>query len=637
MLNELKVRKNENLIRNILKYNNVKDLALTCQVNKTFFRASGKFQSYWREKMNETFSSNYEHYNLCEAQNLSEESYNNDNINWKDIMKKGFKIRNNWKKLFKINDKNCKNYEVFLCDIEKIENEIYTSLKEFIGFPSLRKSNLFVENDLNSTLQIYLLDNIFDSQDLYDYYDEYFIKDNDLPVRNTDLPFSGLIENYSVIYKDFTPLNEKILSNLRWYNYEEILHINESNDLTSVLINIVKTIQNFCEFSCFYIKKFSSNNLLFLNEYSKRYRHFIDVAIHLNNYLENLNVLVNYFYEQIFQIKYNPKFSILRLMLKIWNREVLQSIHKEEGMISKMVELFDDYLNKEIIELSDKKDNLEEEFQRKPNKVALSIIEQLTQHLLDYSCNEFNSFYLNSTQIVIEEGLYKIWEKEIIKIFHKKLETIVKLPSEIIMNFLFNSQTLNAFIPRTRSKIFDIISSFYINNKKIEVIHEFKSFVEKLGNVNISEAEGHFRIFGDLVEEREEKLLDLLMNTMILDNKIIAKYKAITFIKQSKKNNLTLILDYISFTEKIRELQRERVLTDNIILKENEQRKINITQSKITEKLYSLNKEFRVDEVIKAKESVMCFSEDYKGYNLELDIYFKNLLSEECLITYRTK
>jgi hypothetical protein len=73
----------------------------------------------------------------------------------------------------------------------------------------------------------------------------------------------------------------------------------------------------------------------------------------MNDYLENLNVLVNYSYE-ILNEHYptNPKFSVLRLMMSTWNREVLNKINspcnKGYPICEKIVNLYSNFLTKEL-------------------------------------------------------------------------------------------------------------------------------------------------------------------------------------------------------------------------------------------------------------------------------------------------
>ena len=91
--------------------------------------------------------------------------------------------------------------------------------------PKLRKENLFLENDLNSTLQIHMYDFLYDQQEVYEYYQEVFEeKDNDafyqIMPRNPGLPFAKMLIDFDLILGEF--FEEKDMDNLseyRWYCY----------------------------------------------------------------------------------------------------------------------------------------------------------------------------------------------------------------------------------------------------------------------------------------------------------------------------------------------------------------------------------------------------------------------------------
>ena len=631
MLNDLRVRNNENLVRNILKYNNVKDLALTSQVSKAFSKVSDKFQTYWREHMNNTLSAEYEHYNLLSVQNLSDDFHLNDYTNWKQLLKRTFEIKTNWKSLTE------SSINLYIKDVENIPNEIYSSLKEFIKFPSLRKSNLFIESDINSCLQTYLLDNIFDSQDLYDYFDYYFLQPNEFSLRKNDLPFHYHLSKFQIIIKEFSSLEQTILSKIRWYHYEEVLQIGQNSSvLVNVILLIVKTLHNFCEFSYSYIKKYKYDKILFLNEYSKRYRQYVDVAIHINNYLENLNVLINYIYEHFFNIKYNPKFSFFRLFIKMWNKELLQNLEKEEGFLNKLLSITSNFINKELSELINEENNISDTSFNIANYTNKNLIENCSQHLLDLSCNEFNVFYLNSSELQMDQGLYSKFEKKLLSIYEESCESFLMIPIVKLFKYIQSSEFLNILIPRTRAKITDILISKFALHNRSKIINEFKTYIVrnvKLFSYEIDEHEGNL---SDVLEENEEKFIEILMNTNILENKKTTRYKVVKFLNHCKKNNYGFFVDFMAVSDKIKEINSKREETNKLILKENNKRKIYMTLTKTEEKLYSFTKDFRVEELSKPK-STICFTEDFKGYNLDLEIYLKSLMTEECLISYRTK
>jgi hypothetical protein len=110
---------------------------------------------------------------------------------------------------------------------------------EFYSLPKLRKENLYVESDINTILQTYLYDFVYDQQDLYDYYDQFF-KDfsdhlldlnlNNVDIRTSGIPFSSCLENFEEqLYIFENDIYKSTLGKLRWYQYDEDLHF--SNDL----------------------------------------------------------------------------------------------------------------------------------------------------------------------------------------------------------------------------------------------------------------------------------------------------------------------------------------------------------------------------------------------------------------------
>ena len=76
------------------------------------------------------------------------------------------------------------------------------------------------------------------------------------------------------------------------------------------------SITHFCKISFSYLFKYINDDNMFVNEYVKRYKSFVDTAIYMNDYLENLNVIVNYVYDILWKgFPSFPKFSILRFMV----------------------------------------------------------------------------------------------------------------------------------------------------------------------------------------------------------------------------------------------------------------------------------------------------------------------------------
>jgi hypothetical protein len=97
------------------------------------------------------------------------------------------------------------------------------------------------------------------------------------------------------------------------------------------------------------------NDLLIMNEYIKRYKAYVDSSISMNQYLENLNVIINYVYDFTFssrECKMNkegaPKFSIFRMMIGLWNNEVFEKINSRISFAERITNIYENYLTKEF-------------------------------------------------------------------------------------------------------------------------------------------------------------------------------------------------------------------------------------------------------------------------------------------------
>jgi len=202
-------------------------------------------------------------------------------------------------------------------DVELMQGEIFLTLKEYYMLPKLRKEQLYLENEMNSQLQTYMYDFLYDQQDLYEYYDQFFNTNktnskNKLLItsptpKNYDLPFGSILTDFELLLGEFYDENDIIaLANFRWYNnsniintesdsiiqkedYEDINYekaikafkINVNKDINNknieyhecpgnktlfILQNLVLTITFTCKITFIYLNSLSDNEVLYLNE-----------------------------------------------------------------------------------------------------------------------------------------------------------------------------------------------------------------------------------------------------------------------------------------------------------------------------------------------------------------------------------
>jgi hypothetical protein len=156
------------------------------------------------------------------------ELFNNGNAQhypWKEFFHLGIEIKKVWSTFGEEHDL------ALYTDINNIKNELYSSLKEYLPLPRLRKENAVLESELNSSFQTYLFDVLNDQDDLYEFYN-YDLFDNSnnnlnnssVLVRNDNLPLTDSLENIHYVLKEFKSDSDKQnLAKLRWYSSDEIL------------------------------------------------------------------------------------------------------------------------------------------------------------------------------------------------------------------------------------------------------------------------------------------------------------------------------------------------------------------------------------------------------------------------------
>ena len=82
------------------------------------------------------------------------------------------------------------------------------------------------------------------------------------------------------------------------------------------------TLTGYCSIVVNYINDISRYNDI-IYEYNLRYKNYCQMASDLNEKYQNLSICINYLYDSINFTKISkPKFSIIRLCMRIWNNFV---------------------------------------------------------------------------------------------------------------------------------------------------------------------------------------------------------------------------------------------------------------------------------------------------------------------------
>lgn len=155
--------------------------------------------------------------------------------------------------------------------------------------------------------------------------------------------------------------DEKIINN----DYIDNLLKNEDNPLLFILKILYLSISSFCKETISYLlTTFSDDESELINNYSKRFDNFVDCAKTINTQCENINVCLNYLYNESFsdthQYQNFPKFSIFKLFIKIWYKESTSFLVQNNKMtllnkIKKgVIDLYSNIINKDIMTIQNK-------------------------------------------------------------------------------------------------------------------------------------------------------------------------------------------------------------------------------------------------------------------------------------------
>ena len=574
---------NGNLVLLIISYLNLKDFSILLQVNKYFFKLSNHLQNKWRDGCMNNFSF------ILDSPSVSLITP----TDWKKLLKKNITIRKLWN-------------NILSNEILEMKTVIYKELKDVYPFPRLRKQNKYFESFANSELQIYLMDMLYEEQNLYNELDNYFKKgSNNFSIENQKhFPFEKLIDNiqsYVQIIKQNNILKQ-ILIELRWYIFNNN-HFNISKQTLPIhILRILSlTLMGYCAIIINYINDMSRPEDI-INEYNIRYKNYCQMAIVINEKYQNLSICINYIYDSIHITKIaQPKFSIIRLCMRIWNSYCLKKVKNnlieslrisgDELIKINLRELINDSgksLNSSLTESTNYTSQYSININKIMNKFNISFYEIFSM-LNDTLCDEFIVYKINHSNFKDSNELVSLIENNYITSlitqinniflsFYDKSKDISKInyPAlySFIKNFIFHLKNysylkFSKIIPRFRIKIFECIYNILKNQLNNIIVQIFLNVKDNINEYKTNINYENFEIFEILCElcnndydkvsnflnwyhEQKYSLMDLLnicMKWYIEEQgKIISKNKQIE--NEIKKQNLTFI-DEISEKNKI--------------------------------------------------------------------------------------
>lgn len=169
-----------------------------------------------------------------------------------------------------------------------------------------------------------MFDHIYQQQDFYSHYESELAKkeNSKINVKAPELPFSSLLCNIGKFIKTDTKESlgfPNLLIQNNQISIENLLSksVQFESDLIILIVSTISLcINHFCETT---LKLISSTTVdssqLFLNEYLKRYKSFIDFAMSFQTSYQNINATVNILSETCKSNLICSNFSLLRMFV----------------------------------------------------------------------------------------------------------------------------------------------------------------------------------------------------------------------------------------------------------------------------------------------------------------------------------
>lgn len=427
---------NENLKNIIFQYLSLKDILSFSFTNKKNYT----FVNHKNELVNKMWKNHcFEKFYPISNSFLQNSMMNSGNMVWKQIYIN-----------FAMNKKNIQD--------SKFENSgdmVYDVIKNHLYVPHLRKRKNTLENSFNSSHQVFFFDYIREENDIYEFYNNYFNSkdEKDKFLRDDSLIFQKFICNFQNYTKEISNDKQSLQMLKSIFDYDFIyLNTNCFNITNEALVFILwlyKTFSFFCNMLLVNLKEKEHDPLAFLEQFCSDHMKFVDIALILNEKLENVNVIINYMFLILFKKEVCiKKFSIYKMLLNIWFNEMYNNLQKE-------IENAMDIVLQTELNLDHTGNNL-------------NIIEQVCNCILDFSIDEQSVTLLNHTEIPLLPS-YDVIEQML-------TQTITQKVKEQI-----NNDDNQTNIDLYKDLLSKVIKLKLINRTKFKIIKAIsKEFQEKL-------------------------------------------------------------------------------------------------------------------------------------------------------------
>lgn len=329
-----------------------------------------------------------------------------------------------------------------------------------------------------------------------------------------------------------------LLIKLRWYMFDQMPQkYSSTNPLFKISELLIETIINNVFPILEYLKSLE-NPFDLIQEYCFFWKRFILSVFDLENIFRDYGNMVNSVYEEKFKKMPNfPKFSILRMMIKIWIKIIIENLNPKlleaYGIIIQEIR---GYGNKiQLIFFAENYISQENYYQS--NKEAMgSLLQSFLNSLMDCNVHELNIHLLGHSQMKFSQNFECYGKKfnEISKEYYDDL-------SHRLKDFPFKFR-------ETLKKDFELFQSIINANmiqslKKLQISTIIKNYQENIKKINQEMGE-------DKVEKTIKKEKILQLRTIMKDIPlVISQEKILTKLYKSLKKKLgkSFVRDYMKY------------------------------------------------------------------------------------------
>jgi hypothetical protein len=297
-------------------------------------------------------------------------------------------------------------------------------------------------------------------------------------------------ENHKFFSIEIVENNEEFwLRDFRWYKNRLDVGKTPKSSILCVLFWLEKFIKWHWEVA-YKVIQTKRNTENFLDEYGTRWISYSDLIMTIEDEFYFLEEAINNIYdskiikkEKKYSDEFAPKYSILRMMWRIWGKYVMKRLLP--AFIDKIKQVLDQYHNKLIAVASDYKNIIKKKYAMSAIKnrwsidtVMRELLLQSVQMIVDVSLNEISINYIESTAVQL--GIfYPQVEEEIISScckFLGELKEYVDCKGFETIAIIHFNQTKSVFPKTTQRKIYELIFGkwvSYLESKIRDIYNEF--------------------------------------------------------------------------------------------------------------------------------------------------------------------